>query len=93
MAMCDEVGRIFDHCRPYEQLSVIPPRHNSTVAFPIGTEIQVLWYGTIQPNIAFAGGVTLNSNQGFLKIGNQYTGVTLVKVGTNEWYVIGNLVA
>jgi hypothetical protein len=69
----------------------VPP--NGTVTFPIGTEIQVLWYGTIQPTIVAGSGVTLNSNQSFLKIGNQFTGVTLVKVGTDEWYVIGNLVA
>ena len=69
----------------------VPPK--GTVAFPIGTEIQVLWYGTIQPTIVAGSGVTLNSNQSFLKIGNQFTGVTLVKVGTDEWYVIGNLVA
>jgi hypothetical protein len=66
---------------------------NSSVAFAIGTEIQVLQYGAGQTTIVATGGVTLRSNQGFLKIGNQYTGVTLVKVGTNEWYVIGNLVA
>jgi hypothetical protein len=66
---------------------------NSSVAFAIGTEIQVLQYGAGQTTIVATGGVTLRSNQGFLKIGNQYTGITLVKVGTNEWYVIGNLVA
>jgi hypothetical protein len=65
---------------------------NSSVAFAIGTEIQVLQYGAGQTTIVATGGVTLRSNQGFLRIGNQYTGVTLVKVGTNEWYVIGNLV-
>jgi hypothetical protein len=66
---------------------------NSSVAFPIGTEIQVLQYGTGQTTIVATGGVTLRSKSGQLKIGNQYTGVTLVKVGTDEWYVIGNLVA
>jgi hypothetical protein len=66
---------------------------NSTVAFPIGTEIQILQYGVGQTTITPAGGVTLRSKSGQLKIANQYTGVTLVKVGTNEWYVIGNLAA
>jgi len=66
---------------------------NSSVAFATGTEIQVLQYGAGQTTIVATSGVTLRSKSGQLKIANQYTGVTLVKVGTNEWYVIGNLSA
>ena len=66
---------------------------NSSQAFPIGTEIQVLQYGAGQTTIVATSGVTLRSKSGQLKIGNQYTGVTLVKVGTDEWYVIGNVAA
>jgi hypothetical protein len=66
---------------------------NSSQAFVIGTEIQVLQYGAGQTTIVATGGVTLRSKSGQLKIGNQYTGVTLVKVGTDEWYVIGNVAA
>jgi len=66
---------------------------NSSVSFPIGTEIQVLQYGAGQTTIVATSGVTLRSKSGQLKIGDQYTGVTLVKVGTDEWYVIGNLSA
>ena len=67
---------------------------NSSVAFPIGTEIQVLQYGNGQTTIVpFSVGVVLNSKSGQLKIANKFTGVTLVKVGTDEWYVIGNLSA
>ena len=66
---------------------------DSSVAYTIGTEIQVLQYGAGQTTIVATSGVTLRSKSSQLKIGNQYTGVTLVKVGTNEWYVIGNLSA
>lgn len=66
---------------------------NSSVAYPIGTEIQIMQYGAGQTTIVATGGVTLRSKSGQLKIGNQYTGVTLVKVGTDEWYVIGNVSA
>lgn len=65
---------------------------NASVAFPIGTEIQVLQYNNGQTTIA-GPGVTLNSKSGQLKIANKFTGVTLLKVGTDEWYVIGNLTA
>lgn len=66
---------------------------NSSVAFAIGTEIQVLQYGAGQTTIVATSGVTTRSKSGQLKIGNQYTGVTLKKVGTDEWYVIGNVSA
>ena len=66
---------------------------NSSVAFPIGTEIQVLQFGNGQTTITPVSGVTTKSKSSQLKIGNVYTGVTLVKRGTNDWYVIGNLTA
>jgi hypothetical protein len=66
---------------------------NSSVAFAIGTEITIMQYGSGQTTINVASGVTLRSNLSYTKIGGQYTGVTLLKVGTNEWYIIGNLTA
>ena len=66
---------------------------DSSVAYPIGTEIQVLQYGVGQTTIVPTSGVTTRSKSDQLKIGNKWTGVTLVKVGTNEWYVIGNVSA
>jgi hypothetical protein len=67
----------------------VPP--NSSVAFPIGTEIAVLQYGAGQTTIVAGSGVTLKSKSNALKISGQYAGCTLVKVGTDEWYVIGDL--
>jgi hypothetical protein len=64
---------------------------NASVAFPIGTEISIMQYGSGQTTIAQPGGVTIRSKAGYLKIADQYTGVTLVKVATNEWYLVGNL--
>jgi hypothetical protein len=69
----------------------VPP--NSSVAFPINTEITIFQYGAGQTTIVAGAGVTLRSKSGQLKIGNQYTAVTLKKVGTDEWYVIGNVSA
>ena len=66
---------------------------NSTVAFPIGTEIAITQYGAGKTTIVATGGVTLRSAGGLLSIGAQYAMVSLVKVGTNEWYVVGNLIA
>ena len=66
---------------------------NSSVAFPTGTEITVMQYGAGKTTIVATGGVTLRSRASLLSIGAQYTGVTLLKVGTDEWYVIGYLIA
>ena len=64
---------------------------NSSVAFPIGTEIAIMQYGAGQTTIVATGGVTLRAKSGALKISGQYAGCTLVKVGTDEWYVVGDL--
>jgi hypothetical protein len=66
---------------------------NSTQAFPTGTEIIIMQYGAGQTTIVATGGVTLRSKSGQLKIGAQYTGVLLLKVNTDEWYVVGNVSA
>jgi hypothetical protein len=66
---------------------------NSVVAFPIGTQIEVSQYGAGQTTIVATGGVTTRSISGFLKLTSQYVGVSLLKIGTDEWYVFGNLSA
>lgn len=65
---------------------------NASVAFPIGTKITVIQYGAGQTTIAGAG-VTFRSTNSWLKINARYGSATLVKVGTDEWYVVGNLSA
>lgn len=64
---------------------------NSSVAFPIGAEINIMQYGAGQTSFVATGGVTIRSNTSALKIATQYSGATLIKVGTDEWYLIGNI--
>lgn len=66
---------------------------NATVAFPIGSQILVSQYGAGQTTIVATGGVTIRSQSGYLDIATQYSCVTLIKVGTNEWYLFGALTA
>jgi hypothetical protein len=66
---------------------------NATIAFPIGTEIDVYQQGAGQVTIAAAGGVTINSAFGNLKIAAQYTGASLKKTDTDVWELVGNLTA
>ncbi len=66
---------------------------NATTPFPIGTVIGINQYGAGQTALVAAGGVSIRSNSGFLKIGSRYSGAVLKKVGIDEWYLQGNLVA
>jgi hypothetical protein len=69
----------------------VPP--NSSVAFGIGTQINIAQLGAGQTTIVAGAGVTLNSAGTKLKLGAQYAVATCVKTGTDEWFVVGNLSA
>jgi hypothetical protein len=76
-------------CANASPFSVTVPL-NATVAFTIGTHIDLIQSGAGQVTIAATGGVTINATPG-LKLNGQWAGATLVKVGTNEWDLVGNL--
>lgn len=67
--------------------------NNATTAFPVNTEIAIAQYGTGQTSIAPAAGVTLNSEGGNRNIRAQFTAASLIKVATDEWLLVGALVA
>lgn len=71
-------------------LSIIIPT-NTSVAFPIGTEINILRHNTTTITFQADSGVTILSRNGLLSIGHQYAGASLIKRATNEWYLIGDL--
>ena len=64
---------------------------NSSVAFPIGTEIKLANYGTGELRVAALVGVTLLSDGGKTKITAQYGVAQLIKRATDEWYLFGNI--
>jgi hypothetical protein len=66
---------------------------NSSVAFPIGTQILLAQYGAGQTTVVATSGVTVISNGGKLKLNVQYSGATLIKIATDEWYLFGDIVA
>lgn len=66
---------------------------NGTIAFPVGTEIDVFQQGAGQVVFAAAGGVTIQSVFSNLKIANQFTGASLKKIGSDTWCLLGNLTA
>jgi hypothetical protein len=68
----------------------VPP--NSAVAFPIGSSVEISQLGTGQTNIAPGAGVTLRAYNNALKLAGQYAIASVIKRGTDEWYVAGNIV-
>lgn len=73
------------------QTVTIPP--NSSVAFPIGTKIDIIQTGAGQCDIAPGAGVTLNSDTSKRKINIQYAAVSCIKTATDTWLLIGALKA
>jgi hypothetical protein len=65
---------------------------NSSVAYPVGTTIDIIQTGSGQVTIAGAGGVTVNATPG-LKLRTQWSSATLLKRAENTWLVYGDLSA
>ena len=64
---------------------------NSTVAYAVGTQIDISQYGAGQTTFVATVGVTIRSANNWLKINARYGAATLTKIGTDEWYLWGNL--
>jgi len=71
--------------------TTIPP--NSSVAFDIGDQVNLLQLGAGQVTVAAGSGVTVNSEGSKLKLKAQYAVATCIKVDTNTWVLVGNLSA
>jgi hypothetical protein len=65
---------------------------DSSVAFPVGTQISLLQVGTGQMTVVATGGVTINATPG-LKLRAQWSSATLVKRATDTWVLVGDLSA
>jgi hypothetical protein len=65
---------------------------NSSVAFEIGDQVNLLQLGAGQVTVSGAG-VTFRSEGTKLKLKGQYAMATLVKIGTDEWVLLGNTAA
>jgi hypothetical protein len=67
----------------------VPP--SASVAFPIGTIIEICQYGLGQTTIVAGAGVTIRSAGSKMKLTGQYSSCSLRKRGTNEWWLVGDL--
>lgn len=69
----------------------IPP--NGTVAYGIGTQINIMQLGAGQVTITPGAGVTIRSAGSKLKTSAQYAVATCVKIASDTWVAVGNLSA
>jgi hypothetical protein len=67
----------------------VPP--NSSVAFPIGTVVEVGRYGAGTVTVAAGAGVTVRSAGGKVALASQYSNASLRKRATDEWWLSGDL--
>lgn len=65
---------------------------NSSVAFPVGTQVNLVQLGAGQVTVGGAG-VTLRSQGSKLKLNGQYAAAVLIKIATDEWVLVGNTAA
>jgi hypothetical protein len=65
---------------------------NSSVAFPVGTQVLLYQGGAGQVTISPAGSVTIRSQGSKDSLYGQYAVAGLLKVATDEWVAFGNLV-
>ena len=65
---------------------------NSSVAYPTGTQINILQTSAIQCVVTATGGVTINATPG-LKLRVQWSSATLIKRATDTWVLVGDLSA
>jgi len=87
-----DVGKTLEMDNGSARIYTIPA--NATVAFEVGTEINVVRMGSGALNITAANGVTFNgiasAGSATCTIDAQYKGASLRKTATNTWNIIGS---
>ncbi len=68
----------------------VPP--NNTVAFPVGSTINIASMGAGQTSIVAGAGVTINPAT-TLKLRVQYSSATLIQMSANVWLLAGDISA
>lgn len=86
-----DAGKVIEVNNASARTVTIPP--NSSVPFAIGTVIEIARRGTGGVTLAPGAGVTLNSEGGALGIVHQYGRASLYKRATDEWDIVGDVLA
>jgi hypothetical protein len=70
-------------------MNIIVPA-NASEAFSIGQRVDILQYGAGQVTVVEDSGVTVHSTP-TQKLRTQYSMASLIKIGTDEWILAGDL--
>jgi phage-related baseplate assembly protein len=89
-SVLDDNGKIVEMNNASANTLTVPL--NSSVAYPVGAQINILQTGTGQTTVAATGGVTINATPG-LKLRAQWSSATLIKRATDSWVLVGDLSA
>lgn len=84
-----DAGKVIETNKATANSVTVPP--NSSVAFEVGTIVELFQYGAGQTTIAAGAGVTIRSSGGKLKLTGQYSGASLRKIATDEWALVGDI--
>lgn len=88
-AVIGDAGKVVEFTNAGGATFTIPT--NASVAFSTGTWIDIIQYGAGQITVAGDVGVTVRSADSKVKTRAQYSGATLVKRGTDEWILFGDI--
>jgi len=93
-ALVDQPNILITASNAASQTYSIPT--NASVAFPIGSQINIIQIGAGQVTInAVTSGTTTVLSTGATaaapKLRAQYSAATCIKVGTDTWYVVGDI--
>ena len=84
-----DIGKLITMNNSSENAVVIPL--NSTTAFRIGSNIDIIQVGSGTSSVTFVDGVTLDSESSKKTLNSRYSAETVVKLDTNSWILIGAL--
>lgn len=84
-------GKICEFANSSPVTVTVPP--NSSVALPVGAQIEVTQTGAGKVTLAQGSGVTITSLASYKSIAGQYASATLYKRATDTWQLSGNLIA
>jgi hypothetical protein len=85
-----DAGKVVEMEKAEANLLTVPP--NASVAFPVGTVLEVMQYGAGPTIITPGAAVTLRSPGGKLAILSQYGSAFLRQIAADEWAVRGDMV-
>jgi hypothetical protein len=86
-----DAGKLITASHASTAITITVPA-GSSVAFPVGTHIDIARLGVAEVTIVGASGVTVNGTPG-LKLRAQYSAATLIGVAADSWLLVGDLSA